>query len=47
MNLISKKATIYGSIPVKIVKQFYYIFLTITEGTFFNEQKFAAVTPVF
>ena len=56
MNLNSKKATCHGTIPTKILKQFYDSYLpiiakiinkSITEGTFPSELKLAEVTPVF
>ena len=55
MNLNSKKATCYGAIPDKILKQFCDTYLSvitkiinksISEGTFPSELKLAEVTPV-
>ena len=55
MNLNSKKVTCHGSIPAKILKQFYNSYLpiitkiineSITEETFPSELKLAEVTPV-
>ena len=56
MDLNPKKATDYGAIPAKILKQFCDSYLpiitkiineSITEGTFPSELKLAEVTPVF